>query len=85
MITNKDRYPEAKWLSDEQIRQVGTIGGMPLVLVGFDVTGEADQKMPLVSRSYASDPTSEELFASPLEEMLKSQEEIAITEDLTAS
>lgn len=82
MITNKDRYPEAKFLPDDKVRQVGTIGGMPLVLVGYDVTGEADQKMPLVSRSYASDPTSEDLFATPLEEMLKSQEVITITEKL---
>lgn len=82
MITNKDRYPGADWLPADKVRQVGTIGGMPLVLVGFDVTAEADQKMPLVARSYASEPTSEELFATPLEEMMSSQDIIEITEKL---
>lgn len=81
MITNKDRFPDVDFLPESEIRQIGTIGGFPLVLVGFETGFAEGQKNPIVARSYSSDPTSEDLFATPLVELMTSQDPIAITEE----
>lgn len=80
MIKNKDRYPDAEWLPESEVRVIGDMGGVPLVLVGFEVGFEAGQKMPLVARSRTDNPETEELSATPLYELMKAQDPISITE-----
>lgn len=67
-VTNRDRFPDVDWLTD--IKQVGDVGGTPLVLIGYAPGVDADQKQPVVARAYTSDPSTEDLFAVPLYELL---------------
>jgi hypothetical protein len=80
VITNKDRYKNVDFLSDDKIRPIGNIGGVRLVLLGKEQgTGTA-----VVSRSYSVvfDP-KEDFFAVPLYELINhSQEPIELTEDI---
>ena len=79
-VTNKDRFPNATFLSDDEIEAVGATGGVKLVLVGWDDDGE---NTPLVSRSMTDSPGDEALFAVPLYELMTlSQDSIEITESL---
>lgn len=79
-ITNRERHPYVDWVSDEEIRKIGDIGGIPLVLLGFE-DGLEGKKSPVVARSYASNPLTEELFAIPIYELMNSQDPITITEE----
>jgi hypothetical protein len=65
-ITNRDRYPNVEFLPDSEIKPVGDVGGTTLVKVG---TEEGTDVM-VVARSYSQDPTTEDLFAVPLYELL---------------
>ena len=78
-ITNRDRHPYVDWVSDEEIRKIGDIGGIPLVLVGFE-DGLEGRKSPVVAHSYSSDPLTEELHAIPIYELMNAQDPITITE-----
>lgn len=76
-ITNRDRFPNVKFLPDSEIKPVGDVGGTTLVQVG---TEEGTDVM-VVARSYSQDPTTEDLFAIPLYELLNhSFEPITINE-----
>jgi len=80
MITNRDRFPNVDFVPEEEIRPIGTVGGVRLVMLGKD----QDTDSIVVSRSY-SEPfsTSENFFAMPLYELLNhSQDPIDLTENI---
>ncbi len=78
-IKNRDRFPDVDWLEPDEIKQIGEIGGTPLVLIGWEQGWGA----PIVSCAYTADPASEELFAVPLYELQgHSQDPISITGSL---
>ncbi len=74
-ISNKDRYPDIDFLSESEIRVIGDIGGIPLVLLGF----EQGTKSPVVSKDDEKD-----YFATPLYELIShSQDPVNIYENLS--
>lgn len=78
-IKNRDRYPEVNFLADSDIRFIGDIGGIKLVLLGK----EQGTNFAVVARCYSVDLKSEELFAIPLGELIAhSQESINITDQI---
>jgi hypothetical protein len=80
-ITNRDRFPEVDFLPDSEIRAIGDVEGIKLVLVGRFQGVDA----PVVAKSYTDDPTTEELFAMPLYELLSHTfGAVNITENINA-
>lgn len=74
-IVNRDRFPDVDFLPDGEIKPVGDVGGVTLVLVGSEQGTDA----PVVAKAYTDKPTSEELFAVPLYELLnQSQDSISL-------
>jgi hypothetical protein len=72
-ITNKSRYLEVDFLPESEIRQIGDVGGTPLVILGF----EKGTKTPIISK----DIDGENYHAMPVYELIShSQEPINITE-----
>lgn len=79
MIQNKDRFPDVVFLSNSQIKIVGTVGTENLALIGFEQGTEA----PIVARAQTSDPAEETLYPVPLYELLShSYDPVAITESI---
>ncbi|MBW4692210.1 MAG: hypothetical protein KME27_10635 [Lyngbya sp. HA4199-MV5] len=66
-IKNRDRFPDVDFLPDDQIKPVGDVGGVTLVLVGKEQGSDA----PVVALSRTDDPASEELSPVSLESLLK--------------
>jgi hypothetical protein len=76
-ITNRDRFPDVDFLPDNQIKLVGSVGSTTLVLVGHEQGSDS----LVVAKSYAADPTKEDLFAVPLYELMShSQDAVNITD-----
>lgn len=65
-IKNKHRHPDVDFLPESEVKIIGTIGGLNLVLLGKQQGTGAD----VVAHAYTEDFTSEELFAVPLGELL---------------
>lgn len=66
VIQNRDKFPNVKFVPDSEIKQVGDVGGVPLVKVGV----EEGTEVMVVARAYTSDPGTEDLFAVPLYQLL---------------
>lgn len=75
-IVNRDRFPDVDFLPDGQIKPIGDVGGVTLVLVGREQGSKAD----VVARAYTDKPATENLFAMPLYELLNhSQDPVNLT------
>jgi hypothetical protein len=65
-VSNRDRFPDVEFLPDAEIRAIGDVEGITLVLVGREQGSNA----PVVARAYTDNPTSEDLHAVPLYELM---------------
>ncbi len=75
-IKNKDNFDDVDFLPDTDVRVVGDVGGIPLVILGF----EQGTKSPVVSRLIEG---KDYYFAIPLYELMShSQDSINISEKL---
>lgn len=73
VISNKDRYPDVKWLKSPKL--AGSVGAENLFLLGHDPM-EGDTAV--IARSHLDEPT--ELHATYLYELMKfSQDAIKLT------
>lgn len=70
-ITNRDRFPDVDFLPDSEIKPVGDVGGVTLVLVGNEQGTDA----PVVSRAYTDKPATEDLFAVPVYALLSQSQD----------
>jgi hypothetical protein len=65
-------------LPQHEIRVIGDVGGVPLVLVGYE---RNNPQSPIVARSTSGDPQTDTLFAVPLSDlMVHSREPVTISE-----
>lgn len=78
-IVNRDHWePKASFLPQHEIRVIGDVGGVPLVLVGYE---RNNPQSPIVARSTSGDPQTDTLFAVPLSDlMVHSREPVTISE-----
>ena len=65
-ITNRDRFPDVNFLDPNEFKIIGDVEGTPLVLIGREQGSDA----LVVSRTRTDDPTTENLFAVPLYELI---------------
>ncbi|NJR38542.1 MAG: hypothetical protein HC781_06445 [Leptolyngbyaceae cyanobacterium CSU_1_4] len=65
-IRNRDRFPDVDFLANAEIRAIGEVEGITLVLVGKEQGSDA----PVVARAYTDNFTSEDLHAVPLYELM---------------
>lgn len=76
-IKNRDRFPNVDFLAIDQQRVIGSVEGVPLVLLGTE-QGTDDQ---IVARSYSSDFKTEDLHAVSLSELQRFVQGSLVLED----
>lgn len=80
-ILNQERYPDVQFLAEEKVRAVGTVGGSPLILVGFEAGTNAPVVASISSMTALADA---ELDPIPLYELLShSYDPIDIPDPIT--
>ena len=78
-IANQSKFPDVDFLPESEFRQVGTVAGTPLFLIGKEQGSDA----AVVAKVESGDPETEQLFAIPLHELIShTHHQIEITEEI---